>query len=193
MKLLKPADTGIWARFKNGDSKALTTIYSENSPKLYRYGLKLTPNHAIVEDAIQDVFSDMIRNRKNLGDTDNIQFYLIKSFKRRLQKQLQKEKRYNLLDNDGKFVFEISYSVEQTIILEETLNQRIFNLYRALYDLTPHQKEAIYLRFTEGLEYEEIAELLEMGIESCRNLIYRAVKSLKKSIQENGQYAIGRI
>ena len=183
MKLAKPADIELWVRFKNGDNKALTYIYSENSPKLYRYGLKLTSNYSIVEDVIHDLFSDLINSRKNLGDTNNILFYLLKSFKRRLQRKLQKEVRYNLFNNNEGYVFEITYSIEQTIILEEKSNQKMNSLYNALNNLTPRQKEAIYLRFTEGLEYEEISEMMEMGIEGCRNLIYKAIKSLKKSIQ----------
>lgn len=185
MKLLKPIDTEIWTKFKNGDDEALSLIFSENSKKLFLYGLKLTSNHTIIEDSIQDIFSDMVRNRRKLGDTDNILFYLIKSFKRRLQRQLQKEQRYNLKDNDEEYIFDITYSIEHDIILEENANQKINQLRKALNDLSPRQKEAIYLKFTEELEYEEIAEMMEMGIESCRNLIYRAIKSLKDSICVN--------
>lgn len=179
MKCLKPTDTEIWAKFKGGDNEALSIIYFKNSRKLYLYGLKLTANHSIIEDTIQDLFSDLVRNRIKLGDTDNIQFYLIKSFKRRLQRQLQKEKRYNLQDNDEEYSFGVTYSIEQTIILEESSNQKINLLRKALNELTPRQKEAIYLKFTENLEYEEIAEIMKMSIESCRNLIYRSIKSLK--------------
>lgn len=183
--LPKPTDIEIWKKFKNGDNEALSLIFSENSPKLYLYGLKLSSNHSVLEDVIQDLFSDLVRNRKNLGDTDHIQFYLIKSFKRRLLRQLHKENRYNLQYKEEEYAFEITYSIEHTIILEETSNQKINFLRKALNDLTPRQKEAVYLRFTHGLEYGEIAEIMGMSIEASRNLIYRAVKSLKESFQGN--------
>lgn len=190
MNLFQPLDTELWTKFRNGDDDALAAIYSENSKKLYLYGLKLTPNHSIIEDAIHDLFSDLVRNRRKLGDTNNIQFYLIKSFKRRLLRQIQKEKRYNLSANDEEYDFEITYSIEHDIILEENTSQKISLLRKALTDLSPRQKEAIYLRFTEELEYEEIAEMLEMNIESCRNLIYRAIKSLKDSFQGNKSFIL---
>ena len=181
MRPINFTNKGLWTKFRNGDDEALTLIYSENSPRLYLYGLKLTSNHSIVEDVIQDLFSELIRTRKNLGDTDNIQFYLIKSFKRRLQRALLKEKRYTMKENVEDYIFEITYSVEQNIILEETSNQRISLIRKALDDLTSRQEEAIYLKFNQELEYDEIAEMLEMSIEGCRNLIYRAIKSLKDS------------
>lgn len=185
MKLLKPENTEIWNKFKSGDNEALTQIYSINSKKLYRYGLKLTSQSSLIEDAIQDLFSDLVRNRQHLGETDNIQFYLIKSFKRKLLRLLQKEQRYHLKENGEEYVFDITYSIEHDIIVEEHSNQKINQLRKALQELTPRQKEAVYLKYTEGMEYEEIAEIMEMSIEACRNLIYRAIKSMKDSFQGN--------
>jgi RNA polymerase sigma-70 factor (ECF subfamily) len=82
MNLFRPIDNILWDMFRKGDNEALTVIYSENVKKLYLYGLKLTSNRSIIEDSIHDLFSDLTRNKKNLGDTDNIHYYLIKSFKR---------------------------------------------------------------------------------------------------------------
>ena len=186
MKFLKPADAEIWTKFKNGDNDALSLIYAENSKRLYLYGLKLTANQSVIEDSIQDLFSDLVKNRKTLGDTDNIQFYLIKSFKRRLKRLLQKERRYNLNVNEEEYVFEITYSIEYDIILKEESNLKANSLLNALNGLTPRQKEAIYLKFTDGFNYEDISEMMEMSIESCRNLICKAIKSLKDSLQVNG-------
>ena len=190
MEISKPTDAEIWDRFRNGDNMAFSLIYSENSKRLYLYGLKFTKNQTIIEDAIQDLFSDFIRNRKTLGATYNIQFYLIKSFKRRLLRALEQEKRYNLKEKNEENVFEITYSIEHDIILAEEANQKLKYLQKALNNLTPRQKEAVYLKFTEGLEYEEISEMMSMSVESCRNLICRAIKILKESLQMVGSISL---
>lgn len=179
------SDRDIWYRFKAGDNDALNLIYADYSKKLYLFGLKITQNHNIVEDSIQDIFADLVRNRSNLGDTDNILFYLLKSFHRRLVRQLQKEQRYNLKNTNEDFVFDITYSIEHEIIHKENVNFKLQSLHQAIKQLTPRQKEAIYLRFTEELEYKEIAEIMEMSIEACRNLICKAIKSLKDALQGN--------
>jgi RNA polymerase sigma factor (sigma-70 family) len=184
LKLFENTDTEVWAKFRNGDDEALSRIYARLSRRLYLYGLKFTSNQSIIEDSIQDLFCDLVRNRKNLGTTDNIQFYLIKSFKRKLQRLLQKEMKYYLKDNEEEYVFEIAYSIEHDIIRGENSDQKKIYLQRALKFLTPRQKEAVYLKFTEGLEYDEISEMMNMSIESCRNLIYKSIKSLKDSLNE---------
>jgi RNA polymerase sigma factor (sigma-70 family) len=178
-------DLDIWCRFKAGDNDALNLIYTAYSKKLYLFGLKLTPNHTIVEDSIQNIFADLVRNRERLGDTDNILFYLLKSFHRRLLRQLQNEKRYNLKNTNEDFVFDITYSIEQEIIQKENVSLKLQSLHQAINQLTPRQKEAIYLKFTEELQYKEIAEIMEMSIEACRNLICKAIKSLKEALQVN--------
>lgn len=177
-----------WDRFRSGDNEALSLIYDQNAKKLYLYGLKFTTNHSLIEDSIQDLFSDLVRTRKNLGDTSNIQFYLFKAFKRRLHRQLLKEKRYDLDGNDQEYPFQIAYSIEHEIINAENADLRVKSLQQAISTLTSRQKEAVYLRFTEGLNYEEISEIMNMSVESCRNLMYRTIKSLKDSLhsQSNG-------
>jgi RNA polymerase sigma factor (sigma-70 family) len=185
MKLPGQTDAELWAKFKDGDDGSLALIYADNSKKLYLYGLKLTTNNAVIEDSIQDLFTDLVRTRKNLGDTDNILFYLLISFKRRLLRQIQKEKRYNLKEKNVGSIFDITYSIEHDIIRKESTDMKLQSLQMAINQLTPRQKEAIYLRFTEELEYAEIAEMMEMSIEACRNIIYKAIKSLRDSFQGN--------
>lgn len=183
--MVKYIDAELWNDFKNGDDYAFSLIYSKFSKKLYTYGLKLTSNSTLVEDSIQDLFSDLAKNRKNLGATSNIQFYLIKSFKRKLFRQIHKEKRYNLDNNEQQFGFEITYSIEHDLILEENTLQRLHLLKKAIDTLTSRQKEALYLRFTEEFEYEMISEIMNMSVESCRNLLYRTIKNLRETLRES--------
>ncbi len=187
METVNHREAKLWEDFKEGDDYAFSLIYSKYSQKLYSYGLKFTSNSTLIEDSIQELFSGLARTRKKLGPTDNIQFYLIKSFKRGLFRQMNKERRYDLDKDEQQYVFEITYSVEQDIILEESASQKMQLLKKAIDTLTSRQKEAIYLRFTEELDYEMISEIMDMSVESCRNLLYRTIKSLRDTIQSSAQ------
>lgn len=179
MENMLVGDSKIWDCFREGDDLALSLIYSMYAKSLYQYGLKFTGNRDIVEDVIHDLFVDLIRNRKTIGETSNIQFYLLKSFRRKLVRQLRGEMRYS--DNlSAETTFEVHYSAEAEFISEETRNSQLKRLNEAIQQLSPRQKEAIYLKFQKELDYDEISELLGMGVEACRNLIYRAIKSLRE-------------
>ena len=179
-------DTEIWASFKKGEEWAISLVYTKHAEKLYRYGLKFTSEITVVEDALQDLFAELIKNRKNIGHTDNILFYLLKSFKRKLLRKMQTEKRFVSEEELQEYPFDVFWSVEHELILEEVSEQKSKMLLKALNELTPRQKEAIYLRFTRELDYKEVAGLMDISVEACRNLISKAISTLKKWIEEKG-------
>ena len=48
-----------------------------------------------------------------------------------------------------------------------------------LKELTPRQREAIYLRYMQEMDYEDIAVLLNMNVNSARRLVSRGIDSLR--------------
>jgi RNA polymerase sigma factor (sigma-70 family) len=179
-------DTEIWTSFKKGEEWAISFIYTEHAEKLYRYGLKFTPEIPVIEDALQDLFAELIKNRRRIGPTDNILFYLLKSYKRKLLRKMQTEQRFVSDEELQEYQFDVTWSVEHELILEEVSEQKSKMLLKALNELTPRQKEAIYLRFTRELDYKEVAGLMDISVEACRNLISKAISILKKWIEEKG-------
>ena len=179
----KLSDLEIWNKFKHNDDFALSFIYSQNVEFLYQYGLKFTSKRHLIEDSINDLFLDLIRNRKTIGETDNIRFYLIRSFRRKLVRELKKELRYdyNLF---SEVFFGVCYDIENKIIRKDSKKEIYKRLSFAIEELSPRQKEAIYLKFKSGFDYNDISEIMDIGIDASRNLIYRAIKSLKESISK---------
>ncbi len=173
-------DVEKWSLFKSGDDQAFSSIYTDYSKKLYHYGLKFTSDNVLIEDSIHDLFADLIKNRKKLGQTNNILFYLLKSFKRLLIRQLLKKNRIVPGKKIPENKFDVSYSVEHEIILNELSQEKTELLVKALKSLTPRQKEAVYLRFTKELDYNSVSGIMEISVEACRNLISGSVKTMKE-------------
>lgn len=183
-------DREIWSLFKQGDDRSLAFIYSRNASKLYHYGLKFSADKELVEDAIQDLFIELMKSRKNLGDTDNILFYLLKAFKRKILRKIHRERHQfdeRFLENQR---FEISWSVEHQFMLQEISFQQKNSMLQALNNLTNRQKEAIYLRFTRELDYRSVAGIMEISVEASRNLICNAIREIKKSLQKSDENSL---
>ncbi len=176
-------DSEIWLLFKRGEDRAISYIYSNYFPNLYRYGLKFKVDNSLIEDTIQDLFAELIKNRETLGETDNILFYLLKSFRRKLFRKMASTNRYDLTGEiTDNYPFEVVWSAEHDLIVEEESGQRSTMLLKALSELTPRQKEAVYLRFTKELDYTAIAEIMNISVEACRNLISKAIFNIKKRV-----------
>jgi RNA polymerase sigma factor (sigma-70 family) len=183
-----PEINDLWNRFKGGDNLALSLIYSYYVHQLYSYGLKIHGDEFLVKDCIQEVFIKLIDNRKRLMITDNISLYLFKSLRNKLLDELRSKNRradivHSIAENNP--VYEIS--AEQSTVLSEEEDFRTITMNKALSKLSDYQKEAIYLKYSQGLEYERMAELLGIDTASARTLIYRALKKVKEAINNKTQ------
>lgn len=183
---MKP-DKKIWDDFRNGENYALSHIYFQYVQMLYRYGKKFSQDDELIKDTIQDLFFDLIRTRKNLGETDNICFYLMASFRRKLAKNKNKK---NPLDYsvDEELTTEIVYSAEHDFIDKEELSRREQAVKRALAELSPKQREILYYKFTCNFDYDQICEIMKLQYDSARKQVSRALKSMKEILSGSDMF-----
>lgn len=172
----------LWSKFLNGDDDVLSLIYLKHSGALFDYGCRFTVDKDLVKDCIQEVFCTLIRTRKNLSETDNVRLYLLKSLKRRILREIKNLGNQSLQLTDQDYSFDIFVAENVDDQLNELDEGKRLLLTEAMQSLTDRQKEAIYLRFNRGLEYEEISFLLNLNYQSARALIHRAIEKLRDII-----------
>jgi len=170
-----------WKAFLYGNKDAFAYFYNLYIDDLYHYGTKIMNDEDSVKDAIQEIFFDLyIKRNSNHVNLDNLKFYLLLALKRNLIKRLKRNRRFTEESNITDF--EPEYSTEVSIIdveEKEELNRKIAKL---LQELPSKQKEAVYLRFNQELEYNEISQILNVTVETARKHVYRAIKAVKNSI-----------
>lgn len=181
--MLNQETNDLWRRFKSGDDDALSKLYDNYVHKLFSYGLKIHGDEFLVKDCIQEVFIQLIAKRKKLALSDATHVYLFKSLRNKLLEELRsKNRRIDLVKSISFGDAKHEMSAEQSIIYSEEEQIRSKIMETALNTLSDYQKEAIFLKYSQGFEYEKIAELLEIDIASARTLIYRSLKKVKESI-----------
>lgn len=177
------SEAKAWDAFRQGNESAFISIYESYFEILYAYGFSIIADPNLVKDTLQDLFVDLRERRRHLSHTDSIKFYLFKCLKRRLIRELAKwpGKRESLEVLPMGFQFTLSY--EAQLIDRQLTEEKITKLNEAVAGLSPRQREIIYYSFYEGFTYEQIKDM--MGLESqqaTRNLMYKAMKYLRKSI-----------
>lgn len=182
---MKP-DKKIWDDFRKGEKSALSHIYHQHIQMLFRYGKKFTHDDDLIKDTIQDLFIDLIRTRNNLGETDNISFYLMVSFRRKLVKNLKKVELTSDSVEENELAAEIVYSAEQELINKEDLTHREEKVRKALAGLSPKQREILYYKFSCEFDYNQICEIMELQYDSARKQVSRALKVMKKALLDSG-------
>ena len=172
-----------------GDYKAFSTLYEIHVAQLTNYALKFTPDLQIIEDSIHDIFVWLWNNRSQLEISWSIKAYLFKSIRTSILAKIQKSKKVVLFHGvDEEDVAGFIMSGEEKYLETEGQFGLKGKIADALSSLTSKQKEVVYLRFYQGLSFDEIATNMNLTTKACYKLMGRAVSELRKSCSLSWQY-----
>lgn len=170
----------IWLSFKQGNEDAFTDLMELYYPSMLNYGLRFRKDRELVKDCIQDLFLDLWKNRKTLGDVLSPKSYLLISLRRKLLKEADKLRWFREAPEISEdYDFEVQFAIETYLINTEIQHEDLKKLKRSLSQLTKRQREAIYLRFYQELSYEDIAGTMGINQHSAVNLVYEAIRFIK--------------
>ncbi len=173
-----------WDLFlSDGDMDALAVIYEACFDLLFNYGRKFCHEESLIEDAIQNIFTKLIRSRERLGKLNNVKQYLLTAHRHELFELISKGRKTIISEKIPEILFKPEYTVEDEIVEKEG-EQRLRNfLKESLRKLTSNQQEILYLKYDVGLSYEDISKTLRISIESCRTSVYRSIKMIKADVE----------
>ncbi|HEX2628496.1 MAG TPA: RNA polymerase sigma factor [Chitinophagaceae bacterium] len=169
----------LWKSFQLGDEKALADLYSIYFTTLYNYGFKFSRDAGFVEDCIQELFIKLIRNKKNLSLPVSVKTYLFKALRSVMFDKWEQAKKHISQELNETTDFDLAFQQESALVSSEDIAQQQRKLEAALQQLTPRQREAIFLKYQEGFSYPEIAEMLSLTQKATYKLIARAVQALR--------------
>jgi len=173
-------DFALWQSFKNGEKDAFQAIYFSFFNNLYEYGMRIVSDKELVKDAIHDLFVKLWNSKTGLSDVIAIRPYLLVSLRTTIYNHLKQDKRMMIKEIGEDHPFEMVFSVESDFIRNETKSAQTQKLIDALNQLTPRQKEVVYLRYFEELEYEEIASIMNITVKATYKLTARGLVSLRQ-------------
>ncbi len=174
-----------WNKFiQSGNLDALSGIYFQFYDKMFTYGLKHTSDKQAVEDTIQDVYMNLIKYRKNIGEVKNLTGYLISTFRRQLLLTINKQMKMIPSGKLQEENFEFFKSEDQDISEKENLEQLHTIIMQCIGKLPSKQREIVFLRFENGISYEEIAVMLQISVDSCYKSVYRSIKTIRTEVEK---------
>jgi RNA polymerase sigma factor (sigma-70 family) len=175
----------LWNSFKTGDWDAYTKLYHAYYRLLNNYGHKFTKDINLIEDAVHDLFVTLWANRNNLGNPLSVKNYLYKSIRNILLKKIKSASRIFHLEEDSESIpFVVSFDHQLISNEEEKRLQQTISA--VINKLPPRQQEIIFLRFYEGLSYEDAADIMGIHVSSAYKLLYKALENVQQSLTCTG-------
>lgn len=172
----------LWHQSQGGDSLAFCQLADKQYRTLFNYACNFTTDREFIKDAIQDLMIHIWERRQNI----QIQFVTI-YFLRALRNQLMQEFRrsngsHPFLDIDEAHQVSDYQTVETEIERKELLSENQVKVRCAIEELPRRQKEAVFLKYFEGMDNEQIADLMQVNRQSVANLLFKAITALKQHI-----------
>ncbi len=173
-------DTMLWNSFRAGDEQALVAIFDRSIRPLHNYGVKIINDSDLVKDSVQELFIELWKNRKNLGDTNSIKAYLYKSLRRKLFRLKADRTNKLMVGLPAEYVNQTSPSAEFNLVAEQSSVEQRQHVMHLLNALTKRQREAIFLRYFVEMEYDKIASVMDLSKQVLYNLVHKAIGSLRE-------------
>jgi len=170
----------LWKGIREGRSESLSGLFCISYSWLFNYGFKIVPKEDFIKDTIQELFLNVWKRRDGINKAISVKSYLFSSLRRiimrRLQKQRNRTQRNHSYDENH---FKEIYNIEEVIIHFETSKEKKEQLKLAMESLSERQKEAIYLKFYNGLSNNEIAEVMGINKQSVYNHVSKAIAEMQ--------------
>jgi len=173
------SDSALWNQLMLGDEEAFTSLFERYYATLVNYGKTLMSSEDIVKDCVQDVFVDIWKYSEKLNPAIVVKAYLFSCVRNRIARFRERDYIFSHVKDVVSFDFLFDFSVEERLIADETMASKVEYLNQCINNLPDRQKEALYLRYHQGLTVEQVAEVLDMNYQSTKNLLHRTISRLR--------------
>jgi len=175
----------LFSRVAQGDEEAFNTLFHLYVPRLHTLVMKVTRSEGgVAKDIIQEVFLYLWIDRESLTEVEVPQNWIFKIAYNRsyswLSRQVSRNRKYSEFKQQNPA--EGDDSLEHTVSLNETAR-----LISEATALLPEQARKIFQLSREtGLKAAEVADQLDISVQTVRNSLVRSVKFIKEYLTQHG-------
>jgi RNA polymerase sigma-70 factor (ECF subfamily) len=167
-------DQLIWGKIVNGDVVALRILHDKYYYQLWLWASKYTHNETLSEELVSDCFIKLWDHRKQILIEKSLKSYLYLMLRNQIVSQLRKSKREIVIGSDNL----------PDVPDEVAINNQDFyaDLYQAIRRIPDQRRKILELAVFESLTYKEIADRLNISVNTVKTQMGRAYRFLKEEL-----------
>ena len=168
-------DEELVERIKNGDGECLNILIKASLPKVYNRVHSLVPE-SDVEDVTQDIFLSLVDSIHSFRGKSafNTWFHRIAMNKVADYHRKTSRRKEQLIEEYPPRTVNPWKATDDELIVKEVL-----------VELSEKYREVLLLKFSEGLNFAEIAEKLGLTYEATRSRYRRAIEAFREEMDRN--------
>jgi RNA polymerase sigma-70 factor (ECF subfamily) len=169
-------DGEIVRRVLEGEAELFGVLVQRYRAEFARYATALVGDPDRAADAMQEAFIRAYRSLASCRDLARVKAWFFRILTNQCHDQRARGRRETSLEGHD----EPGRDRADAQVLQAELGEAIE---RALYRLTPEQREAFVLRHVDGKSYEEMAALLGTGVDALKMRVFRARDALRQQLE----------
>lgn len=163
---------------------AFDMLYKKYSRKLYKFGYSILKSTEESENLIQDVFLSLWENRHKVEKDSSIKSYIFtityNSAISIIRKKARKSEFFEYLKTQQEII-------EEPVNVELEYKELTNKLDEIIKVLPQRQREVYVMHKVEGLKYCEIAERMNISVNTIENHMSHALKTIREKL---GSYSL---
>lgn len=175
------SDPELIEAIRNGDARVFRQVFDACYDSLCQYAFTIVKDFDQAEDIVQSIFVKLWERRESLEIKTSIRSYLFRSVYNQCINQLEHaavKKRFDASVQNSPGV-----DRQQPDVFPAELEDNI----RKAVDNLPQQCRTIFIMSRyEELRYSEIAEKLDISVNTIQNQICKALKLLRDELRDRG-------
>ncbi|MDO9085381.1 MAG: RNA polymerase sigma factor [Anaerolineaceae bacterium] len=169
---------GLITRLQAFDMSAIEWVYDQYNEAIYRYGYRLLGNQDKAEECVAETFSRFLNALKNgKGPKKYVRPYLY----RMAHNWITDQYRRAIPEDEG---LPEQYASQndhpEDLVIDQIESGTIRNVLR---ELPENQRQAVVLKFVEGLNNQEIALAMNKPIGAVKALQHRGLQTIRKKLE----------
>jgi RNA polymerase sigma-70 factor, ECF subfamily len=180
-KELPVAEPTELTQLRSGDPAAMAPVVARYQHRLYRYFLRMVHDPAAADDLFQQTWLNVVRHAKRYDASRSFDTWLFAIAHNTAIDLLRRRPGESLDDGDWQLP-----SAAPDALAQVLAGERAAIVAAALRGLPALYREALTLRFEEGMKLEEIAEVTGAPLSTIKSRVQRGLEALKQRIPREG-------
>jgi len=177
--VLEESEKEIIERCQRSEPEAFRALFERHKDKVYSIALRYSGDATVAQDIAQEAFLKIFSGIGNFRGDSNFESWLYRLVVNSCFDQKRRARRLMPLVDE---LLEVLAAPEESA-LDEVLRSELGSRVRAVVgSLPPEQRMVIVLRYTQGLSYDEIAEILECSAGTIASRLNRVHKVLERRL-----------
>lgn len=180
-RLLPYEEKALLLKISEDDENAFRTLYDIYFHRLSVYIFKLCKSDTATEEIVQDVFIKIWEYRSSLASIDTPEAYIFSMARNKTIDLLRKLARETGLIGVLKAHLELSNNeIEDKLNLADL--RRLID--EALEPLSDQKKRIFHLSGNEGLEHDEIAQIMQLSKSTVKNHLSQTLQHIREFLSQ---------